>query len=336
MEDAVPQEKLLEKYINEAKKEPAVKLLIDLIARHAQMNDFSKADALREKLFEVDPLAVAEIVKSAEIIETAKIAAIDQNHRRAWSPLYDQLTKEEAISLYFSMQEASYETEQIIYRQGEINSNLYFINSGETKIFYRKGKHGILLKTLRAGDLAGEDTFFTHSSCTTSMMAHSPVKLNFLQKKVLQRWQRDVPNLANKLQDYCARLEPVKDLLQKKELERRSHCRYVLSGNAVIHILDRPAMKVFKGDLCDISTSGISFIMNTSAKLAESLLGCRLNINFIPSETFPQIRIDQDGIIRGVHDQIFNEYLINVKWDIPLDDGIIDRIKLTAEPHEIY
>ena len=78
MEDAVSQEKLLEKYIREAKKAPAVKLLTDLIARHAQMNDFSKADALREKLFEVDSLAVAEIVKSAEIIETAKIAAIDQ------------------------------------------------------------------------------------------------------------------------------------------------------------------------------------------------------------------------------------------------------------------
>ena len=141
MEDAVSQEKLLEKYIKEAKKAPAVKLLTDLIARHAQMNDFSKADALREKLFEVDSLAVAEIVKSAEIIETAKIAAIDQNHRCAWSPLYDQLTKEEAICLYFSMQEANYETEQIIYRQGEINSNLYFINSGETKIFYRKKQH---------------------------------------------------------------------------------------------------------------------------------------------------------------------------------------------------
>jgi CRP/FNR family transcriptional regulator, cyclic AMP receptor protein len=330
MEDAVSHEKLLGKYIKEDKKELAVKLLFDSIANQAQANHFSTADALREKLFEVDSLAVAEIVKSAEIIEAAKIAAIDQVHRRAWSPLYDQLTKEETVALYFGMQTASYETGQVIFRQGEINSNLYFINSGQMKIFYHKDKHGILLKTLGPGDLAGEDSFFTHSTCTTSMMAHSPVELNFLQKKVLQKWRNDVPNLANKLQDYCSRLEPVKELLQKKEIERRSHRRYVLSGTAIIRIVDRPAMKIFKGDLCDISTSGISIIMNTSAKSAESLLGCRLNLKFTLSGTFPEIRIDQNGRILGVHDQIFNEYLINVKWDIPLEDGIFDRIKLTG------
>jgi hypothetical protein len=47
MEDAFSQEKLLKKYINENKKELAVKLLFELIAEHARASHFSKADALR-------------------------------------------------------------------------------------------------------------------------------------------------------------------------------------------------------------------------------------------------------------------------------------------------
>jgi CRP-like cAMP-binding protein len=336
MEDAVSQERLLEKYIKENKKEPAVKLLFDLIAKHARANHFSKADALREKLFEVDSMALPEIVKSAEIIEIAKMAAIDPDHRQAWSHLYDKLTKEEMIALYYATKSASYETGQSIIRQGEMNSNLYFINSGQIKMFYHKDKHGIFLKTLGPGDIAGDDTFFTNSTCTTSIVAHSAVKLNYLGKTALQNWRTEAPNLANKLRDYCAQREPIKDLLQKKELERRAYRRYALSGNAVIRIMDRPGKKVFKGDLSDISASGISFVMNTSPKSAELLLGCRLNIKFTRPEGSPEIRIDQDGRIVGVHSQMFNEYLANVKWEEPLDNGIIERIKLTEQPYQIY
>jgi len=336
MKVSVSQEKLLEKYIEESKKELAVKLIFDLIAKHAQANHFSKADALREKLFEVDSLALNEIVKSAEIIETAKIAAIDPVHRQAWSHLYDKLTSEETIALYYGMQKASYQTEQLIFRQGEMNSNLYFINAGDLKMFYHKDKHGILLKTLGPGNIAGEDTFFTNSTCTTSLMANSAVQLNFLEKTVLQKWRTEAPNLANQLQDYCLQLEPIKDLLQKKELERRVHRRYALSATAAIRILNRPGTKVFKGELSDISTSGISFIMNTSSESAELLLGCRLVLKFAVPGSFPELRMDQNGSIVGVHGRGFNEYLVNVKWDEPLDGGILERIKLKGERHQIY
>lgn len=328
MEDVVSQERLLDRYIKEKKKERAVKLIVDLIAKHARAHDFAKADALREKLFELDSMALPEIVKSAEIIETAKIAAIDADHRQAWSHLYDKLTKEETVALYYATKSASYETGQIIFRQGEMNLNLYFINSGRIKMFYHKDKHGIFLKTLGPGDIAGDDTFFTNSTCTTSTVAHSAVKLNYLGKTVLQKWRTEAPNLMNKLQDYCAQREPIKDLLQKKELERRAYRRYALSGNAIIRIKDRPGIKVFKGDLSDISASGISFVMNTSPKSAELLLGCRLNIKFMRPEGGPEMRIDQDGRIVGVHSRMFNEYLANVKWEKPLDNGVVERIKL--------
>ncbi|MGD8943962.1 MAG: cyclic nucleotide-binding domain-containing protein [Desulfobacterales bacterium] len=327
MEDFSSQEKLVETYLKDNKKEQAVELLFDLIAQCAQAHDFAKAESLRERLFEVDSMALDEIVKSAEMIENAKLSAMNAAHLESWSHLYRHLTKEESIALYYGMQSAVYEPEQIIFRQGEQNPNLYFINAGQAKLFFHKDKHAILLKSLGPGDLVGEDTFFTNSTCTTSVMAHSTVKLNFIDKSALQKWQANAPNLANKLQDYCTGLEPVKDLLQKKELERRTHPRYAVAGSAAIQLLDQQDSKAFKADLSDISVSGVSFIMNTSPTAAESLLGRRLTLRCTLRGSFPEIRIDQEGRIVGVHAQLFNEYFINVKWEQPLDNDLIDKIK---------
>jgi CRP-like cAMP-binding protein len=327
MEDISSQENLVETYLQDNQKEQAVALLFDLIAQCAEAHDFAKAESLRERLFEVDSMALDEIVKSAEIIENAQLSAMDEAHLETWSHLYKHLTEEESIALYYGMQSTVYEPEQIICRQGELNPNLYFINAGRVKLFYHKDKHGILLKTLGPGDLTGEDTFFTNSTCTTSVMAHSTVKLNFIDKTVLQKWNTNAPNLANKLQDYCTGLEPIKDLLQKKELERRIHPRYAIAGSAAVQILDQQDSKAFKADLSDISASGVSFIMNISPTAAESLLGCRLNLKCSLRGSIPEIRIDQEGCIVGVHAQLFNEYFINVKWEQPLEAGLIDKIK---------
>lgn len=330
MTEAGAKEELLETYIKENKKDLAIDLLFELITQHAKAKDFSKAEALREKLFEVDAMALNAIVKTGEIIETEKIAAVDPVHRHTWARLYKELTKEESIALYYDMKTATYEAQQIVCRQGEMNSNLYFIHSGHLNMFYHKGNQGILLKALGPGDIAGEDTFFTQSTCTTSLMAHSRVKLNYLEKSVLQKWQSDAPNLMNKLQDYCLKLESVKDLLQKKELERRAHKRYAISGAAAIQISDTPEGKVHKGELSDISASGISFIMNTSPQSSEMLLGCQLNVKFLLPWVSGDTRIGQSGSVVGVHRQLFNEYLINVKWDQPLSADIVAKIKSSS------
>jgi CRP-like cAMP-binding protein len=330
MADTSAKEELLETYLKENKKDLAVDLLFELITRHAKAKNFSKAEVLREKLFEVDSMALNVIVKTGEIIEAEKIAAVDPVHRDTWARLYAELTIEESIALYYEMKSAAYEAQQIVFRQGEMNSNLYFIHSGRLNMFYHKGDQGILLKTLGPGDIAGEDTFFTQSTCTTSLMAHSRVKLNYLEKSVLQKWQSDASNLMNKLQDYCLKLEPVKDLLQKKELERRVHKRYAISGTAAIQIADTPEGKVHKAELSDISASGVSFIMNTSPQSAEMLLGCQLNLKFLLPPVSGETRIDQSGSIVGVHRQLFNEYLINMRWDQLLSDDIVAKIKLSS------
>ena len=130
MEDVVSQEKLLKKYRKENKKAPAVKLLFELIARHARANHFSKADALREKLFEVDSMALPEIVKSAEIIESAKIAAIDQVHRHVWSDLYEKLTKySQLTALFYGLGD-----QPLVHRDAAFRNTEYIDSRQNTRI----------------------------------------------------------------------------------------------------------------------------------------------------------------------------------------------------------
>ena len=327
MADPGDQENLLEKYIKENKKESAVELLFDMITQSAKARDFDKAEALRERMFEVDSMALTAIVESAEIIEAEKMAAIDPIHFKTWSDFYKKLTKEEAIALYYEMKAATVEAEEIIFHQGETNSNLYFVNTGRLNMVYRKGDHGILLKSLGPGDIAGVDTFFTRSICTTSLIAHSRVRLNLLEKSILQRLHADAPNLNNKLRDYCLKLEPIKDQIQKRQLERRAYHRFAVSGDATVQITGTPEGKVFKGDLSDISASGVSFVMNTSPQSAELLLGSHLSLIFLLPQVSADFRIEQSGIIVGVHRQLFNEYLINLKWDKSLPENVLASIK---------
>ena len=92
MENFSSQEKLVDTYLKENKKEQAVELLFDLIAQYAEARHFDKAESLRERLFEIDSMALDEIVKSADIIENAKMSAMDLAHTETWSHLYKKLT----------------------------------------------------------------------------------------------------------------------------------------------------------------------------------------------------------------------------------------------------
>ncbi|MBW1896983.1 MAG: hypothetical protein JRI47_07980 [Deltaproteobacteria bacterium] len=101
-EELSKEERILKAYIKEQNIEDAVQLLFDLIVRYAKKRDFVKAEALMQKLSEVDPMALSEIFEAGEIILEEKSKAIDQKHLEVWSDLYNTMTIEERNALYFS------------------------------------------------------------------------------------------------------------------------------------------------------------------------------------------------------------------------------------------
>ena len=69
MGDVTEHEQLIEQYLQENNKEAAVQLLVELITKNAKDKNFDQAECLRDKLIEIDSMAVNEIVKTGEVIE---------------------------------------------------------------------------------------------------------------------------------------------------------------------------------------------------------------------------------------------------------------------------
>ena len=87
---------------NENKAERVDKLYTEIEAA-AKARDFTRADALRGKLMEVDPTALTQIIGSADLIEKEKAEGLDKMHLTIWDHLYQNLNSEEKNCLFYSM-----------------------------------------------------------------------------------------------------------------------------------------------------------------------------------------------------------------------------------------
>ncbi|MBU1709094.1 MAG: cyclic nucleotide-binding domain-containing protein, partial [Proteobacteria bacterium] len=221
-----------------------------------------------------------------------------------------------------------------IFQQGQENSSLYFINGGKLNILYRQGDRELFIKKMGTGDIAGDDTFFTASLCTTTLVAISNVKIKFLDRSVLKQWQKDLPALESKIHDFCLRSETASDLLQKKSINRRRQQRVPITGTILIQLVNAAGQalgKVLMGDLSDISVGGVSFLIKARQKeTARLLLGKKMNVKISHSTH----EINENGTVIGVryNPQEFRQdtdYSVHMKFDKPLDSQTIWEIENT-------
>ena len=323
-------EKLVGQHIADGDTNAAVKLLFDMIVQSAREKNFPKAEQLRERLLEVDPMALDEIISSADIIEEGKSQSLDPIHMQIWSKLYDMLDTEEKNELFYSMQDLILGVNQTVFSQGKLNTNLYFINQGQLKMIYQDKAGDVLLYTLGPGQLAGQENFFSTTVCTTSLISLSNVNLKYIAKDSLLKWKKEVPGLEQKLSDFCAGFPSATALLKSKKMDRRALKRVKLSGKGQIQLLNRsgePIGKSFKGELSDISVGGLSFEIRISKEeTARLLLGRRISIAFNTTKRRPGQMIDRIGIIVGVYPFPFEDYSIHVKFDKMLDPSVINAV----------
>ena len=324
-------EKLVSQHIANGDTNAAVKLLFKMIVQYAEEKNFIKAEQLRERMLEVDPMALDEIISSAEIIEEGKSQSLDPIHMQIWSKLYDMLDTEEKNELFYSMQDSVLGINEAVFSQGKLDTNLYFINQGQLKMIYENKAGDVLLYTLGSGQLAGQENFFSNTVCTTSLITLSNVNLKYLAKDSLLKWKMELPTLEQKLNDFCDGFPSATKLLQSKKMDRRALKRIKLSGKGLINLLNRagePIGKSFKGALSDISVGGLSFEIRISKEeTARILLGRRISIALNVSKSIASQVIDQKGIIVGVYPFPFEDYSIHVKFDRQLDQAVINAME---------
>ena len=323
-------EQLVETYIKQGNPEAAAELLYELIVKHAREKNFSKAESLRDKLYEVAPMALNEIVKSGEIIEEEKNQSIDQNYLNVWHNLYDRLEPGETSELYYSMKPCTFKAGQTVFQQGDINTNLYFVQSGLLNLvrFDPKDQADKKLTELKPGDVANVEPFFSFTVCTTSLTANRDSELTYLEKNILEKWKDMFPGLEPKLNSFChSQKNLAGDLVQKTGSGLRAHERFIVSIKAIVQLLDnagKPVQKPFKINLFDISAGGFSFGLKINHKeQAAHYLGHHLYMQMSYPSAGIKKKIGQKGRIVAVHLQPFGESSIHVRYQTPLDEKIV-------------
>jgi CRP-like cAMP-binding protein len=330
MKNRRQQEELIQKCLVKNNKRVAIELLFRRVAACAKDKDFKSAEALRGRMFEIDPMALSAIIGSADIIDAAKNEAIDKHHRKTWSALYNNLNLEEANAFYFALKSAVYGTNETVFEQGEHKSRLFFINSGRPKLIYSVNGAEVFLKLLSPGQITGEDTFFSDTVCTTSMITLSRVELSYLEPDVLRRLKKDFPVLESKLLGFVSKSEKICDLIQARELDRRCQKRISIRGVGTAPLVNSARIQVgevFRVNMCDVSQGGVSFTMGISNKeMARHLVGRTLRIRYRHPQLESAKAINEFGVIVAVRFNPYADCSVHVKFDGRLRKEIIEAL----------
>lgn len=298
----------------------AVKLLVELVEQQARARNFPRAEALRERLMVVDDMALTEIIKAAEIIEAAKSGALDREHVEVFSTLYADLNEEETNALFFGMQARTAGAGEVLYHEGEPNGRLFFLNRGQLKLYFNRENKDNLISVLEPGAIAGQDSFFISSFATTALAVQTAARLQVLDFSTVAEWKDKLPGLVDKLEKFCRR-RGMGDLVAAKGLERRANRRIKAEGRVVAQILGqdgKTAGKPFRGDLSDLSNTGLAFFIKATARAARTLLGRKLQVRVTIQTPGKDQTVERKALAVAVNALYIGEYSVHLRFDTPL------------------
>ncbi len=312
--------------VETGQKEEAKKALFDLIVEKARQGDFVNAERLRERLYEIDPMALIEIISSGEIIEQEKGNAIDGNVLETWEDLSKILTPGEFQTMYHESEEVTFGPDETIVSQGDRNDSLYFIDKGRVTVSHRIKDKQLFITTLEAGSVIGE-SFFYPSVWTVSLTAQTQAGLHMLKQEHINKWQADYPDVKRKLKAYYEKKNTVSGVLKEKGLERRRFKRFSLARKILVKPVDKAGNAYgggFRAELMDVSAGGLSFLMRiTKEENAKLLLGRKLQITVPVGDGKKGVQLK--GISAGVqlHDAFENDYSVHMQFQFPLSEKIL-------------
>lgn len=326
----------LDEYVKQGDQDAAARLLLDMVTKSAQERDFRTAEEMLEKMYEVTPMALNEVVKASEVIEQSKSQSMDPKHLKLWSELYKALETDEANELYFTLKPFSVKMGDSVFKQGESDSNLYFLESGRMKmVFFNKGTSSeTVLKELTPGEISNANSFISFSLTNFTLTAVTDSELKYLSKDIISEWKNKYPGLVKKVGNFCRSKEQISSLIEKSGKELRAHKRIKVPMQALIQILDssgKPARIPFKVLLYDISAGGASYIVKQSQEdEAGRMLGNVLIFQTVYLIDGEKQKVTKKAKVVAVRLRPFDESSVHLEFDKPLEDRIIKAIEYAA------
>ena len=319
--------------LSEEDKALEVQKLFTEIQALAARKEFTRAEELRERLIDLNPMALRQIIDSAEIIEKEKAEGIESEHLELWDALYQTLDEEEKNCLYYSLKRLNIPAKQKILTQGKLNDRLYFIESGEVVIYKPKGDKNVVVAKLGCGDLLGEYTFTTISLCSASVISQTEVQMRCLESTATDDWEEKHPGLYHKLITFCQKKGHMDDIARIQKEQKRKFRRHKIQGKVTANLLRADGTVSdahFNGSITDISRDGTCFGIHCSKrKTARAVLARNLVLSVCVNQGTEELNFSVTGKVVRVSFHLRNDYSIHMHFNELLPDELMT--KLAAE-----
>ncbi len=310
-------------YLRIGEKKAASAYLYEQAVAATNQRNFVVAEVLRDRLLEVNPFALTEVVKLGELIESQRSCLITSHHIDIWRELYDAMTTAEFNALYYNSTQESYKKGEIIVKSGETDNSLFFLNSGSISLSCDSGGNESFLRRVNPGNILGWEQFFSASVWTVTLKALSSVQVQVLDQQGWQKVLKESPALENTLLSYCQSFERISELVKMSGDDRRTTSRHTVNLPTRHILLDpygQKGKKSFRGELIDLSRNGIAFTIKlANQKTSKTLLGRQI-ISYLEMDraVYPEF----SGVVVGVRlfDSYTQSYSVHVKLAKNIDE----------------
>lgn len=309
--------------VKDGNKDQAKQELADLVIELAKKHNFSEADRLRDRIYEIDAMALSEIIRTGEVIDEEKAKAINGGHKAVWENLLSKITEEEFTTLYHATIRKTFTAGKVIVTDGSANDALLFVNRGSVEVSHVVDGEKTVITELHPGDMIGEN-FFEASLWTLTLTALGEVEIGMLPRKDLDKWSETFPGLESKLKDFYNQGPELQKILNQKDINRRRAPRYELSRKIFFQFLDKEGKageKSFRADLIDISLEGLSFAIRISKKENCRMLLARTVRLTVPLKSGKK-QVHLDGRILSVqpYNMLESDYGVHVRLLKPIPE----------------
>ncbi len=135
------------------------------------------------------------------------------HHLMVWSAFYERLDTQEANTFFKILTPLTLEAGEYIVQQGDTLSDLIFIDHGYADIILPATTGSLVFSPFQGGEIFGSEAFFNGHPWPFTIQARTEIQVRLLKKEQFTEIQDTVPNLFDKLSDFCTHYEVLPNLI---------------------------------------------------------------------------------------------------------------------------
>lgn len=268
--------------VAEDRIDQAVDILDRAVYGFVERKDYWHAKDCYNKLMEVNPLALSEIIRVADFIERSVFDNISVDHKAAWKEFYKDLPREIAVAFYLGLEEIILKPEDVLYKQRDLNDKLFLIDSGSIGLYAETKFDKIRLATLKPGELVGIEGFLYNTYCSNTAQAENPTVLRALKLADFEKWPTNFNHLSIKINFMAEKQqERVSEIIKKTAIQRRRYERYAPNNRVYVEMNFPDFNKKFRAELLNVSFGGVAALGRIDTEMFRNVLGAVTELSFV-------------------------------------------------------